>query len=95
MIVDSAIYVDGRRSAPCSLEGTHDACQDWGGFAWIGLYEPTEEDLQVHRVTQPLTEAFRTFWLVMVLASRGVASETSLENGRERSPGRYTSIRVR
>ena len=44
MIVDSAIYVDGRRSAPRSLEGTHDACHDRGGFAWIGLYEPTEEE---------------------------------------------------
>src|SRR5215207_3128634 len=44
MIVDSAICVDGRRSAPRSLEGTHDACHDRGGFAWIGLYEPTEEE---------------------------------------------------
>src|SRR5215210_2344907 len=44
MIVDSAIYVDGRRSASRSLEGTHDACHDRGGFAWIGLYEPTEEE---------------------------------------------------
>jgi magnesium transporter len=44
MIVDSAIYVDGRRSAPRSLEGTHDACHDRGGFAWIGLYKPTEEE---------------------------------------------------
>jgi magnesium transporter len=44
MIVDSAIYVDGRRSASRSLEGTHDACHDRGGFAWIGLYKPTEEE---------------------------------------------------
>jgi magnesium transporter len=44
VIVDGGIYVDGRRSAPCSLEGTHDACQDRGGFASIGLYEPIEEE---------------------------------------------------
>ena len=44
MIVDNAIYVDGRRSAPRSLEGIHDARQNRGGFAWIGLCEPTEEE---------------------------------------------------
>ena len=41
MIVDSAIYVDGRRSAPCPLEEIHETCRARGGFAWIGLYEPT------------------------------------------------------
>ena len=44
MIVDSAIYVDGRRSAPYPLEEIHEACRAKGGFAWIGLYEPTEEE---------------------------------------------------
>lgn len=44
MIVDSAVYVDGRQSVSRSLEGTHDACHNRGGFAWIGLYEPTEEE---------------------------------------------------
>ena len=44
MIVDSAIYVDGRRSAPCSLEETREACRARGGFAWIGLYDPTQEE---------------------------------------------------
>jgi magnesium transporter len=40
MIVDSAIYVDGRRSEPCSLEEMRQVCLERGGFAWIGLYEP-------------------------------------------------------
>ena len=44
MIVDSAIYVDGRRSAPCPLEEIHEACRARGGFAWIGLYEPTRDE---------------------------------------------------
>jgi magnesium transporter len=44
MIVESAIYVDGHRSAPCSLEESHEACRERGGFAWIGLYEPTPEE---------------------------------------------------
>jgi magnesium transporter len=44
MIVDSAIYVDGRRSGPYPLEEIHEARRERGGFAWIGLYEPTEEE---------------------------------------------------
>lgn len=45
MIVDSAIYVDGRRAESHPPEGVRRACRENGGFAWIGLYEPTEEEL--------------------------------------------------
>jgi magnesium transporter len=45
MIVDNAIYVDGRRVAePSSLQDTYQACRKQRGLAWIGLYEPTEEE---------------------------------------------------
>ncbi|MCA1688808.1 MAG: magnesium/cobalt transporter CorA [Actinobacteria bacterium] len=44
MIVDSAIYVDGRRSAPSSLEEIRETSRTRSGFAWVGLYEPTEEE---------------------------------------------------
>jgi len=44
VIVDSATYMDGRRSAPRSLEGAHNARHDRSGFAWTGLFEPAEED---------------------------------------------------
>src|ERR671911_2063381 len=45
MIVDNAIYVDGRRAVePESLEETYQACRNRRGLAWIGLYEPTEEE---------------------------------------------------
>jgi magnesium transporter len=44
MIVDCAIYVDGHRSAPCSPGKIHEACRVTGGFAWIGLYDPTQEE---------------------------------------------------
>jgi magnesium transporter len=44
MIVDVAIYVDGLRNAPCPLKGMYRSCRDQGGFAWVGLYEPTEEE---------------------------------------------------
>ena len=46
MILDSAIYVDGRRAVePASLQETYEACREQQGLAWIGLYEPTEEEL--------------------------------------------------
>ncbi len=44
MIVDCAIYVDGHRSAPCSPGEMQEACRMRGGFAWIGLYDPTQEE---------------------------------------------------
>jgi magnesium transporter len=46
MIVDSAIYVNGRRAVePSSLQETYEACRNQQGLAWIGLYDPTEEEL--------------------------------------------------
>jgi magnesium transporter len=45
MIVDNAIYVDGRRAAePRSVRETYKACRERHGLAWIGLYNPTEEE---------------------------------------------------
>src|SRR5918911_5770482 len=45
MIVDNAIYVDGRRAAePSSLRETYQACRERRGLAWIDLYKPTEEE---------------------------------------------------
>lgn len=45
MIVDSAIYVQGRRAAePTSLEETYAACREHRGTAWLGLYKPSQEE---------------------------------------------------
>jgi len=44
MIVDSAIYVDGHRDGSPPLEEIHETVREKGGFAWIGLYEPTREE---------------------------------------------------
>ncbi len=45
MIIDRAIYVEGRRKeAPDDLEDTYEACRRVGGMAWIGLFEPSEEE---------------------------------------------------
>src|ERR671916_265052 len=49
MIVDNAIYVDGRRAAqqPSSLQETYEALRQLDdGVAWIDLYEPTKEEFE-------------------------------------------------
>jgi magnesium transporter len=45
MIVDSAVYVDGKRVVvPDSLEGIYETYREKDGFAWIGLYDPTKDE---------------------------------------------------
>jgi magnesium transporter len=45
MIVDSAIYEQGRRRAEqVVLEDTYEQCRQEGVFAWIGLHEPSEPE---------------------------------------------------
>ncbi len=47
MIVDSAIYVDGKRlPALGSISETYEACQAAGGLAWIGLLRPTAKEFE-------------------------------------------------
>ena len=46
-IVDNAIYRDGvRQEEHVSLDDTFEQLRDNGGFAWIGMYRPTEEELR-------------------------------------------------
>jgi magnesium transporter len=46
-IVDTAIYREGVRAAQTvTLDLTFEDLRDNGGFAWIGLYRPTEEELR-------------------------------------------------
>lgn len=50
MIVDAALYRDGiRLPGPFVLEGAHDYCNGTNTFAWIGLFEPTEEEFEAVR----------------------------------------------
>ena len=45
MIIDSAIYANGKRTAELlSLQETYEACRERRGLAWIGLYRPTEDE---------------------------------------------------
>jgi magnesium transporter len=45
VVVDCAVYVDGQRQAPVTPESALQSAVDQGGFVWLGLYEPTEDDL--------------------------------------------------
>ncbi len=46
-IVDNGIYVDGVRTEnPRSLDETFQLMRSRGGMGWIGLYRPTESELQ-------------------------------------------------
>ena len=45
MIVDRAVYRDGRRvGEPDDLSELHAACRDGDAIAWLGLYEPDHEE---------------------------------------------------
>jgi magnesium transporter len=45
VVVDCAVYVDGRRQAPVTPEDALESAVAQGGFVWLGLYEPTEDEL--------------------------------------------------
>jgi magnesium transporter len=45
VVVDCAVYVEGRRHAPVSPEQALETAVAEGGFVWLGLYEPHEGEL--------------------------------------------------
>jgi magnesium transporter len=47
MIVDCALYRDGRRQneAPMPVDRAAEICGDTDGFVWLGLFEPDEDEL--------------------------------------------------
>ncbi len=45
-VVDCALYVDGKRQeGKLPYQGALDAASNSGGFVWIGLYEPSDEQV--------------------------------------------------
>ncbi|MGY4857849.1 magnesium and cobalt transport protein CorA [Cryobacterium sp. AP23] len=46
-LIDDAIYVDGRRVAtPETLQDVFTVLKEKKGFAWIGLYRPTDDEIR-------------------------------------------------
>ena len=44
-VVDCAVYVDGRRQPPVEPGNALRVAREQDGFVWLGLYEPTEQEL--------------------------------------------------
>jgi magnesium transporter len=97
VIVDSAIYVDGRRSAPYPLEKIYEACHEKGGYAWIGLYDPTEDEFNsvskefgLHELAikeaikphqRPKIEHYGDSLFVVLMAARYLEEQETVEFG--------------
>jgi len=97
VIVDSAIYVDGRRSGAAPLEEIHEASHASGGFAWVGLYEPTEEEFgliagqfglgelgiknAIKPHQRPKVENYRDTVFVVLKAARYLEEQEAVEFG--------------
>ncbi len=46
-LIDNAIYVDGHRAAtPTTLDETYEVMKANNGFAWIGMYRPSEAEVR-------------------------------------------------
>ena len=45
MILDSAVYVDGRRTGAFPTDVSLEKCREIDGFAWIDLQDPNREEL--------------------------------------------------
>jgi len=46
-LIDNAIYVEGKRVAtPATLDETYEVMKAHNGFAWIGLYRPTDDEVR-------------------------------------------------
>ena len=98
MIVDCAVYEQGkRRDGELSLRGASEACQRDGAFVWLGLHEPTPDELDsvrrefklhelavedaLHAHQRPKLEVYDDTLFVVLKPARYVDSEEVVETG--------------
>jgi magnesium transporter len=98
VIVDCGIYEDGRRrNGSVDLHDAYSACRRDGSFAWIGLYEPTEEEFDslrrefdlhplavedaIHAHQRPKLEVFDEMVFIVLKTARYVDSEEVVQFG--------------
>jgi magnesium transporter len=98
VIVDCAIYEDGRRrNGGVDLHDAYRACRRDGKFAWIGMYEPTEEEFDslrrefdlhplavedaIHAHQRPKLEVFEGMVFIVLKTARYVDPEEVVEIG--------------
>jgi magnesium transporter len=98
VIVDCAIYENGRRrDGSVDLHHAYSACRRDGNFAWIGMYEPTEEEFDslrrefdlhplavedaIHAHQRPKLEVFEDMVFIVLKTARYVDSEEVVQFG--------------
>jgi magnesium transporter len=98
MIVDCAVYEGGRRrSGELSLHGASEACREDGAFVWLGLFEPTPDELDavrrefnlhelavedaLHAHQRPKLEVFDDTLFVVLKPARYIDSDEVVETG--------------
>jgi magnesium transporter len=98
VIVDCAVYQEGaRRSGRASLGEACEAARDDGCFAWIGLFEPTEEEFDavsrefelhelavedaIHAHQRPKLEVYGDSLFIVLRTARYIDAEERVEFG--------------
>jgi magnesium transporter len=98
VIVDCAIYEDGRRrDGRVDLHDAYRQCRQDGNFAWIGMYEPTEEEFDslrrefdlhplavedaIHAHQRPKLEVFDEMVFIVLKTARYEDSEEVVQFG--------------
>ncbi len=98
MIVDCAVYEGGRRrSGELDLHDASAACQEDGAFVWLGLFEPTPDELDavrrefnlhelavedaLHAHQRPKLEVYDDTLFVVLKPARYIDSEEVVETG--------------
>jgi magnesium transporter len=98
MIVDCAVYEGGqRRAGELSLHSASQACRQSGAFVWLGLLEPTPDELDsvrrefnlhelavedaLHAHQRPKLEVYDDSLFVVLKPARYVDSEEVVETG--------------
>ena len=98
MIVDCAIYEEGRRrDGSVDLQDAYRVCRQGGKFAWIGMYEPTEDEFEsirrefdlhplavedaVHAHERPKLEVFGETVFIVLKTARYLDPEEVVEFG--------------
>ena len=99
MIVDCAVYVDGvRDTGPHAVEDAMAEARERGGFVWIGLHEPTEDEFDsvaaafdlhplavedaIHAQQRPKLERYGDSLFVVFKPARYVDAEEVVEIGQ-------------
>ena len=97
-VVDLAVYEDGvRHDGKLKLEETYAICRQRGAFAWIGLYEPTEEEFDsvarefqlhelavedaIHAHQRPKLELYEGMIFIVLKTARYIDETETVEFG--------------